>query len=197
MGILKINNKLFKYHNHLCRFAGSPGPEPVFPYVQIGNQIWMSENLSIDDGETGIYHENTFGYDFGVQYYYTLEAAARVAHSIDGWHLPTLSDFETLKNYLMSNLGTEEIAPVLKSTYGWTYRNGTDEYGFTWLPVGRSQNDMVHSVGTEAYLWSSTEDVNVPGNYKTFEAYAWSDYTTLGSQEPTYQLSVRLIKDND
>ena len=45
--------------------------------ARIGRQAWMSENLAIDDGGEGIYYNEKNG-----QYYYTWDAAIRVAKSI-------------------------------------------------------------------------------------------------------------------
>lgn len=55
----------------------------------IGNQVWMAENLAIDDGGDGVQrHEGNH------QYYYTQEAAKRIASSIPGWHLPSDADWD-------------------------------------------------------------------------------------------------------
>lgn len=59
-----------------------------FNTVTIGNQIWMAENLAIDDGGEGIYHSLETN-----EYYYTWDAAMRIANSIPGWHLPTTQEW--------------------------------------------------------------------------------------------------------
>lgn len=56
--------------------------------VKIGNREWMQENLAVDDGGEGIHYnpENK-------QYYYTWDAAMRIAEAIPGWHLPTADEW--------------------------------------------------------------------------------------------------------
>ena len=56
--------------------------------VTIGNRVWMQENLAIDDGGDGIYYNKANN-----QYYYTWDAAMRVAKSIPGWHLPSAEEW--------------------------------------------------------------------------------------------------------
>lgn len=99
--------------------------------VKIGNQIWMTKNVAIDDGDTGIY-SSSVSYDDGItyvtEYYYTLSAANRIVANLKGWRIPTANDFTTLLNTASSNL-------KLCATYGWP-QNGTDDYGMGFLPTG-------------------------------------------------------------
>jgi len=109
--------------------------EYPFKTVQIGSQLWMAENLASGDGGSGIYTGNVIndGVSYGTQYYYTLDAAIRVANTIDGWHVPDSGDWTTLKTYV----GSASAATVLKTTAGWEGTgNGLDTYGFSALPVG-------------------------------------------------------------
>lgn len=179
-----------------------PTPQPSFDEVTIGSQTWMSKNLDIDDGGTGIYHYDNVtanGVNFGTQYYYTLDAAIRIANSINGWHLPSRSEFQTLVNYVGSNSATK-----LKSASGWNDAssttgsgNGTDNYGFTGLPVGYSDSNgsKVWNKGSYLYLHSSTiYSSDVQYNYNLYLDY--SDTTARISKDYVTKLySVRLIKD--
>ncbi|MBO4689880.1 MAG: hypothetical protein J5621_03300, partial [Paludibacteraceae bacterium] len=67
-----------------CKVSVGFKPETV----TIGNHEWMQENLAIDDGGEGIYYNEKNG-----QYYYTWDAAMRVAKSIPGWHLPSAEEW--------------------------------------------------------------------------------------------------------
>lgn len=126
--------------------------------VNIGGQIWMSKNLDVDDGQGGVSIVEPFPYynmgRFGTMYYYSPEAAIRIANSIPGWHLPTVQEYETL----ISNVGGANVAgKKLKSTYGWKNDgNGTDDYGFCALPCGwGNQYGGTEYEGNTCHLWTS------------------------------------------
>ena len=177
-------------------------PVPTFDEVTIGTQTWMAKNLYIDDGGEGIYHYDNVtanGVNFGTQYYYTLDAATRIANSIPGWHLPSKEEFQTLISYVGSNSCTK-----LKSSSGWNDStstsgsgNGTDNYYFTALPVGYSDSNgsRVWKNGEYSYLHSSTiYSSDVQYNYLLD-----LDYSDINARiRPDYVTglrSVRLIKD--
>lgn len=170
-------------------------PGPSFDEVTVGTQTWMAKNLEIDDGGTGIYHEDNVsanGVNFGTQYYYTLDAAIRVANSINGWHLPSKEEWQTLTSYVGSNSATK-----LKSTSGWnSNRNGTDDYGFTALPVGYSASTggMVSDQGRNLWLHSSTINTSGQYNYLLTIDYSVND-ASINLDKVTRLHSVRLIKD--
>lgn len=167
---------------------------PAIPYVTIGNQIWMSQNLAIDDGNGGIYTQ-TVQYDVYseeevVEYYYTWAAAVRVANSIQGWHIPTRAEWDTLASTVGSGPGTK-----LKSTYGWSSGNGTDNYGFTGLPAGRRSTSSFVNFGSYAYFWTADQ-------YSSSDAYfrrlSYNKTTVYSSScgKTSYYHTVRLVKDS-
>lgn len=165
---------------------------PVLDEVTIGSQTWMSKNLAIDDGGSGIYHEdltNVNGYNLGTQYYYTWDAAVRIANSIPGWRLPSRDDYNTLSSYLGQ---TPEIRlPKYKATYAWGNYNGTDDYGFTALPVGYITNRLIR-VGYEIHLWTTTAGSTEPNK---LYFYIGTSNIATSSADKNNGLSVRLIKE--
>ena len=162
--------------------------------VQIGNQIWKTKNLAIDDGQGGIYSQTVnYGQGDVVEYYYTWEAAVRIVATISGWHLPTKAEWDTLANAVG---GDSTGGTKLKSTYGWIDNgNGTDDYGFTVLPAGyRSPYSGFISFGGYAYFWTCTENSSTEAYYTNFIKFNGS-ITTWGYENKSYGNSVRLIKD--
>lgn len=164
---------------------------PIVEEVTIGNQTWMAKNLAIDDGGAGISVINDVtanNVNFGTQYYYTWDAAVRVAASIQGWHLPSNSEFETLASYIGTGSGTK-----LKSTSGWNNNgNGTDDYGFTGLPVGRAPIAQYSSQGYNLYMWTSTVYNDTKYYYRSLDT---GTGIMTGQQTGNILYSVRLIKD--
>ena len=166
---------------------------PAIPYVTIGNQIWTSKNLAIDDGQGGIYTQ-TVQYDVYseeevVEYYYTWAAAVRVAAAVQGWHLPTRAEWDTLASTVGTYPGTK-----LKSTYGWTSGNGTDDYGFSVFPAGRRYSSSFSNFGSYAYFWTADQ-------YSSSQAYirrfgTVKSITSDYASKTNYCFSVRLVKDS-
>lgn len=160
--------------------------------VQIGTQIWKTKNLAIDDGQGGIYTQ-TVNYGEGnvVEYYYTWEAAVRIAASIPGWHLPTTAEWDTLATTVG---GTSVAGTKLKSTYGWDDGNGTDDYEFMAFPAGYWYRGSYNSLGVRACFWTATEYSNPSrayANYFDTDVYM----NTFYYRKTDYAYSIRLIKD--
>lgn len=143
--------------------------------VKIGNQVWMNKNLNVGDGGEGIYFNKVNG-----EYYYTWEAAKRIADKIPGWHLPSLEEWnelvEAAGNYA-ANLRVES----------W---KGTNKYGFSTVPAGYWDTKF-NNVGSNAYFWTS----------EPYGSYAWSRSIDTETRvldyyyNQCYGFSVRLVKD--
>lgn len=159
--------------------------------VTIGGKTWLSKNLDVNDNKGGIFVNNVnYGKGDVTEYYYTWEAAKRVANSIVGWHLPTVTEW----NSLFSNTNVGKSAYNLKSTYGWTNKNGSNLYGFSIFPAGRAQkfngNDDFSYSGTDGYFWAQN-------NYNTDHAYGYYfvNYINSGTLDKVLGCSIRLVKD--
>lgn len=188
---------IYTYNNQILKSTDNewytePTPPIILDEVTIGTQTWMSKNLAIDDGGSGIYHAdltNVNGYNLGTQYYYTWDAAVRIANSIQGWRLPSINDYNTLSSYLGQ---TPEIRlPKYKATYAWGNYNGTDDYGFTALPVGYITNNELIEVKYCINLWTTTA-TSTGSNILYF--YIGTSNLAYSFADKNNGLSVRLIK---
>lgn len=124
--------------------------------IQIGDQIWMAENLAYrpNRGQYWAYNDDrtqvkTYGY------LYDWETAISICP--DGWRLPNDEDWDILTDHL----GGNNVAGLkMKSTVGWNQSgNGTNESGFSALPGGyRYPGGYCNEIGVIGYWWSSSED---------------------------------------
>jgi len=88
-----------------------------------------------------------------------------------GWHIPTDEEWKVLEDTVDSETGIGESTwdwpgfrgfdaeKNLKSASGWHNNgNGTDLFGFSALPGGRSAlNGYFYDLSFDSFLWSSTE----------------------------------------
>ena len=178
-------------------------PDPTLPVVLMPDgKYWTSIDLDIDDGLGEIFKYDNIvinGYTYNNQYFYSHTAAKRVAASIPGYHLPTIEEWRTLANSISSNYTT--VSTKLRSNYGWYITNGTDDYGFTVLPVGNmnkaytgSSSDL-ESKGNRTCYWCY-DDKAVSDRHDCVRIYRQLEFSTESSIPQYYFcFKVRLVKD--
>mgnify|MGYP000176795702 CR=1 FL=1 len=159
----------------------------VYQTIQIGDQIWMAENLKVthyNDGTeipTGysnddwanlstdayaVYDDNESNADtYGYMYNWYAVETDNLAP--EGWHVPTDEEWTALSDYLggssVAGGKMKECTPgsCPESEY-WNSPNtgATNESGFTGLPAGyREQSDgTCYNMGSIGYFWSSSEN---------------------------------------
>lgn len=152
--------------------------------VKIGNHVWMAENLNVDDGGKGIYHnpENN-------EYYYTWDAAMRVAKSILGWHLPTAIEW----NEAALACGAIEVPYKDGSNPNYNdYDDAQELKDKLDVKLAGYYNGSFHSVGYDTYFWTSTECSSTSAYHRYFNTN-----TSMDSDDDSkyYGSSVRLVKD--
>jgi len=144
-----------------------------YPVVTIGQQQWMGANLrttKYNDGQAIALVEDFMEwrytekdamayYDFDINNLekygslYNYYAIAKKNLCPQGWHIPTIQDWETLIEALGNNAGGK-----LKSVTGWDPPNAgaTNEFGFNALPGGyRGLDGGYTSKGKNAYFWAA------------------------------------------
>lgn len=189
-----------------------------YPYVQIGNQIWMAENLdykfdvngsTLPIGSAGTpttpaawYYDNneaSYGIDgtYKCGLLYNWYAAKYLNDNRDtllpsGWHVPTSSEFDTLATNVggASTAGTKLKALNNSVTSNWPSGwNGTDDYGFNALPAGYYYG-IFYSVNSTSYLWT-TEQVS---SYAYFRQLNAGPSVSSSYDSKDYGYSIRLVK---
>jgi len=177
----------------------------TYQTVQIGSQLWMSENLKVihfSNGDTipqetqtafgpaWMYYGNNATNDviYGKLYTgYTALDSRNICPT--GWHVPNNSDWNTL----ISFLGQTDAGKKMKSNNAW---DGTNESGFNGLPGGLIfGNNMFMLMGTHGYWWSSTEVGQFRQDFVNAES--WIDELKGPHDEPKHlAMSIRCINDS-
>jgi len=128
--------------------------------VNIGDQVWMAENLNCNVSGSKCYNNQ----ESNCQKYgrlYNWETAMKVCP--EGWHLPSQEEWLTLRRYINNTYNNcpgyaghpECDATHLKSTSGW---NGLDSYNFSALPGGLGFSDGGFNYGGDrGYWWTASQ----------------------------------------
>lgn len=165
MKVYTFDNKVLTHDSKWLKEAAAPTPPgPSFQEVTIGTQTWTAEDLRIDDGQGGITTTQSGGY------IYTPAAAARVASSISGWHLPTMAEFGTLASTVGQDNGTNLM--LNGAWFGAT----TNSTGFNGVPQTDYSGDGY--TGNIAYymLVESSTPVVDPDMGERWENYGYLMY---------------------
>jgi uncharacterized protein (TIGR02145 family) len=128
----------------------------TYKTVKIGNQEWMAENLNYRSPYSYCYDRDSSNCaKYGR--FYGRESVLEVCPA--GWHLPNKNEWQKL----IDVVGGNEIAgKALKSKNGWdeyneSSGNGTDDYGFSVLPIGFIDDDgFFEGMGQTAFFWTSS-----------------------------------------
>lgn len=177
--------------------------------VLIGNQCWLKENLSIgtmtpgtssqaNDGVIEKYCYNnsesncaTYGglyqWEEAMQYV-SNEGAKGICPS--GWHIPTFSEFETLKAYVNSNGNA-----LKKVGQGVSPGAGTNTSGFCALLSGdRHYSGGFYNLGYNSYIRSSTDISHNTTVTNILSLYHNLPNIGIGSDDKLNGISVRCLK---
>ncbi len=183
--------------------------------INIGNQIWMTSNLSTSRFRNGVYipyilnstqwattkspalsfynHDNNFESNYGKQYNWYAVADPQGLCPV-GWHIPTNSDWTVLSD----NLGGLNLAGGRMKNAGTTFwifpSNGTNASGFNGLPGGFRNVDGTFGILLHnAYWWSATDE----NEQKAFSrSIVYTDNVlSVNSSLKNQGFSIRCLKD--
>jgi uncharacterized protein (TIGR02145 family) len=188
----------------------------TYKTIQIGNQIWMAENLKTtkynDNESIPLVTDNsiwkglsTHGYSwynnssvvykdvYGALYNWYAVATGKLCPA--GWHVFSQSELNTLKIHLG---GGTDVGVKMKEaeTTHWVSPNTiiANESGWTGLPGGRrNEEGTFTSIGYVGYWWSATEFSSVAA----VDAMLYYDFIFLDSNNfrKVNGMSVRCVKD--
>jgi uncharacterized protein (TIGR02145 family) len=143
--------------------------------VQIGEQVWMAQNLNYKSDTLSFCYRNDSLNCLQWGRLYTWEKALTVCP--DGWRLPDTSDYFDLLKYVDENNGDLELGESLESLETGYY----DIFGFSILfgsgyaPGGVTFNKGGKTNG-DAYFWTSSEAKNFsPEEYAIMRGLWYSD----------------------
>lgn len=170
----------------------------VYKTIQLGNQIWMVENLKYlpevvgpATGSTTTSYYYVYGYDgtsvndaklttnyqaYGVLYNWN----AAMGACPEGWHLPSDAEWSQLENYLADNGynydgttsgGRGKIAKSLASSSDWIASLGKGAVGNTDYPAYRNKSEFTALPGGNRFFNGVFRDI---GSY----GYWWSSTTS-------------------
>ena len=153
--------------------------------TQIGNQIWMSNNLDVvqfrngefiteaktseewkrgNESKTPMWCYYEFDSSNGVKYgkfYNWFAVSDSRGLAPEGWEIPNDSDWDELMSFISEDKGLDtldEVAAYLKGVAWVDGSNQEDDYGFNAEPLGRIHmwGDSQRA-GEGCYWWSASE----------------------------------------
>jgi len=204
--------------------GGSDGPCPnvvtsngtvrcggqTYKTVEIGNQVWMAENLNYNAKGSVCYEKKESNCKKYGRLYDWATAQGGICPS--GWHIPSDDDWNVLMKTVnpscSDNSGeTCDTGTKLKAREGWDSYTGdkhgpvppsTNEFGFSALPGGRYNydGDVFSAVGLAGQWWSSTESEYDSDNARYLYIRYDYEFAVLGFKNKYDQYSVRCVKDD-
>jgi uncharacterized protein (TIGR02145 family) len=195
-----------------------PRDGQTYRTVQIGNQIWMAENLkatkfndgeAIPHGTTKLYwsscsnsaycwynnDEGTYKDTYGALYNWFTVNTGKLCP--DGWHVPSLNEWNALGTFLGGNpVAGGKLKESGYSHWASPNKNATNASKFTGLP-GSSRDysgQWAGSIGTHGEWWSGTSvDASHANNLSLSND---SEVLRNSNREKKEGLAVRCIKGN-
>jgi uncharacterized protein (TIGR02145 family) len=166
--VFKCGEREYNFGTHFCDNRDST----IYKFVEIGEQIWMAENLKYDNENDNVFERND-----GIHYQW-----AKINEICPtSWHLPSKDEFDTLINTVGSTNQTTNLQ---------------DNLGFAALLLGRYGNDKsIQSKDYTGFFWSETNRDNTNAYYMCVGANCNGNKGHVGHADKAYYQNVRCIKD--
>lgn len=176
----------------------------VYRTVQIGEQVWMAQNLNYAANDSYCY-KDSLTRCATVGRLYSWETALNVCP--DGWHLPDTTEFNYLVDYITEQKESYSVISILssKSNRSALYGSAYDFFGYSVVHgSGYKKGIWDYDEGGlflgNTYFWTASESIQE--KYPA-ETYARVRYFNVGTYETlakltwpkNYALAVRCIKD--
>ena len=122
----------------------------IYKTIKIGEQTWMAENLKFAIDSSWCHSRDCEANEYLGRYYawygaHNLSYRDTVEWPIqgvcpDGWHIPTLEEWEKLFHYVLDITGGHSLAKTLMTTESWGNKEhgGYNTFGFTVKPSGEA-----------------------------------------------------------
>lgn len=169
-----------------------------YKWVEIGNQIWMAENLNFHCPGSSCYNnEDSICDIYGRLYNWHLATTV----CPDGWHLPSQEEWTNLElklgwgsyNDIFKEKGGGKLKSISSDLWENPNKYATNETGFSALPGGMRSENMFSGLGYSAYFWTSSSDNREfsTSKYLSYDA----GYILKQKQRKNRGMSVRCVKD--
>ena len=157
-----------------------------YKVLTIGTQKWLGRNLtSFSDKNGGVIEDYNLIRIDSKNFHYFLDGYTRDLCMM-GWHIPTVSDWTKLANYLGgASVAGGKLKEAGFSNWNSPNTGASNSSGFTALPYGIG--DWGEEIGQSAYFWAKSSLSAVQLKYNSAELI-FIDY-------PQMSLSIRCIKD--
>ena len=183
--------------------------------VQIGNQVWMKQNLSVShyrngdpiqllepadywrqttEGAWSFYNNDSIEYaQYGKLYnWYAINDSRGICPK--GWRVPTLTDYNTLNRYLGSDSTSGDFLKDTSALWTSSTFTTTNSSGFSALPIGyRLSNGEFYNFGKIACFWTAT----IGDNNNAWDIFLIGKSAMFGTSQTAFEngYSCRCIKE--
>jgi uncharacterized protein (TIGR02145 family) len=165
----------------------------TYKWVKIGAQTWMAENLAFKTTTGSWAYNNDENNVPAYGRLYNWDTAVKVCP--EGWHLPSDEEYKQLEMHLGMTRAEADMANTWRGSPVGTMLKIGGQAGFDAPLAGRWTNTSFASLGSQAYLWSSTESTS----NLAWRRCLFTTYSTVGRYDTFpkyYGFSVRCVKND-